>query len=175
MTDVINPQTPNDAAGNDAQPQDEKTFSADYVKQLRDEAKQYRLQLRELSEKFSAIESQAKTANEAKMAEDQRWKELAEVKAKELDEIKTQLERERIGALRMRIASEKQLPAALAERLSGSTEDELRADAEKLAELLPASTKPTATRQATQLPTGEPSTNRDADLHKWLFGPYRTS
>lgn len=170
MTDVT--QEPEQTPDGTPAAEDAKSFSAEYVKQLRDEAKTYRLQLRELTEKFGAIEAQAKTQNEQKLAEEKRWQELAEQKTRELEEIKTQYERERLAALRLRIAAEKQLPTALAERLAGSSEDELRADAEALAALIPAQNQSAPTRQTTQLPSGEAANNRDEKLKSWLFGQY---
>lgn len=153
-------------AASAAEPQ---TFPADYVKQLREEAKQYRVQMKEMQAKMTQFEQQQAIAEEGKLAEQSRWQELAEKREKELLELKQSLESERKAALRSRIATEFNLPPQLADRLAGSNEDELRADAEALAKLMPSNPQTPVTRQTTQIPAGSASTNREQWIRDWIY------
>lgn len=166
MSDEIKlPETPEGEQAS-AEPQ---TFPADYVKQLREEAKQYRLQMKDMQTKMAQFEQAQRQSEEQKMAEQSRWQELAEKREKELLEIKESLESERRTALRARIASEYNLPPQLAERLAGATEEELKADAESLAKLIPANPQVQASRQTTAIPAGSASTNRDQWIRDWIY------
>lgn len=83
---------------------------------------------------LTKLEARLKTMEESQQADFQ----------KELDELKSSLEKERQEAetarvenLRMKVAVAAGLSPDLAERLKGTTEEEIKADAEKLAKLLP--------------------------------------
>lgn len=72
-----------------------------------------------------------------------REREDAEKRAKEqgeyqklAEQYKTELERERLGRLRLEVASRHRLPPELAARLQGTTEQELDADAKALVKLV---------------------------------------
>lgn len=145
-------------------------FPADYVKQLREEAKTYRLQVKEMQSKLQELDSVRAKEEETKLADQARWKELAEKREAELAELKGTLERERMELLKSRISAEFNLPPQLAARLTGSTEEELRADAQGLSELIPAPSQPQTSRQTTQIPAGEANSNREEFLRNWLFG-----
>lgn len=165
--DIKQPDAPEgEQQASAAEPQ---TFPADYVKGLREEAKQYRLQVKEMQAKLAQFEQSQAKAEETKLAEQSRWQELAEKREKELQELKSALETERKTALRSRIASEFKLPPQLADRLSGDTEEELKADAEALAQLIPANPQPQASRQTTQIPAGSASTNREQFIRDWIY------
>lgn len=165
--DIKQPDAPE--GGEQASAAEPQTFPAEYVKQLREEAKQYRLQMKDMQTKMAQFEQMQAQAEEQEMAEQSRWQELAEKREKELLEIKQSLESERRTALRARIASEYNLPPQLAERLAGNTEEELKADAESLAKLIPANPQPQASRQTTQIPAGSASTNREEFVRNWIY------
>lgn len=61
-----------------------KTYSEEYVKELRSEAKQRRLEIEQLTERLKKIE-------EAKALEEGKFKEVAEMKSKEAEELKLRL------------------------------------------------------------------------------------
>ena len=91
---------------------------------------------REVSEKAKKLEDQLKAitdaqkkADEDKLKDENKWKDLYEKTEQE----KTEKEKE---LLRLRVASRKGLPADLVDRLRGETEQELEADAEKLLEFI---------------------------------------
>ena len=82
-----------------------------------------------LEQRLAEIEAERQKAEEERLKKQEEWKTLAEKYEAELR--KTQ--REKIA---LKIATEMHLPLALAERLRGETEEEMRADAQSLAELV---------------------------------------
>lgn len=120
------PEQASGAAGTNAG--STETFSADYVRKLRDENAKWRTKSKEL---------------EAQLGGAVKPEELADLKAaheKLVSDLATrdaQAKQAELAALRLRIGSEAGLPVALAERLSGEDEDSIRTDAAKLAEALP--------------------------------------
>lgn len=82
-----------------------------------------------LEERLAKIEADAKTRAEQELAEQNKWKELAEAREKEL-------EKERLNNLRLKVATAKNLPVEFAGRLQGSNEKELTEDAARIAEYL---------------------------------------
>ncbi len=98
-----------------------KTFDAEYVKSLRHEAAKYRTQAKDLAEK-------AKAYDEYKESQKSEQEKLAD-QLKQAEEMKSAAERE---LLRMKVASSKNLPNSLVERLRGDTVEELEADADSL-------------------------------------------
>lgn len=107
----------------------------------------------------------AKTAKErgdaeaAQLAEQGKFKELAEAAQRERDELKAQLAARDHADLQRAVAAEHKLPADLASRLQGATKDELVADAKALAALIP---PPTPTTEAAPRTPGTPTAPRPA-------------
>lgn len=104
------------------------------VKKANDEAKRYRLQLREAEKQVETL-----TARVSKMETAQQ-----EAVKGELDQLKADLQaaNERaeaadLAARRLQIATKAGLDPAMADRLKGSTDEELTADATALAKLMP--------------------------------------
>lgn len=93
---------------------------------LRKEEKEWKRKERELNE-LRAKEEERKKAD---MTEAERYKQEAET-------LKAELARERVGRMRLQVAAEYNLPEALANRLVGETLEDMKADAEQLAKLLP--------------------------------------
>ncbi len=89
---------------------------------------------REAAERRKKLDAYEKAEAERKQAE-MTEVERANAKMKEYETKLATLERD---ALVRRVADETGLPAALASRLQGATEEELKADAAKLLELVPA-------------------------------------
>ena len=98
-----------------------KTFDADYVKSLRQEAAKYRTQAKDLAEKAKAYDEyvESQKSEQEKLAD----------QLKQAEQSKADAERE---LLRMRVAASKNLPNSLVERLRGDTVEELEADADNL-------------------------------------------
>lgn len=65
------------------------------------------------------------------------------------DQLEAELREERAGRMRLQVATEYSLPDALASRLKGDTLEELKADAQELAKLLP------KTKKAPELPAND--------------------
>jgi len=82
-----------------------------------------------LEQKLAEIEVERQRAEEARLKQQNEWKALAEKYENELRQTRRQM-------LATRIAQETGLPMALAERLQGDTEEAMREDAQRLAELL---------------------------------------
>jgi hypothetical protein len=83
----------------------------------------------ELKTKLAEFEKAAKEAKENELVEQKKFQELAE-------QLKNELESERLNRLRLEVATRHNLPLDLATRLQGKDADELAADAAKLAELV---------------------------------------
>jgi hypothetical protein len=170
-----------------------KTYDETYVKELRKENATHRTKARELEARLAELENASKAAEDKKLAEQNEWKTLAEKRAAELDAERQKFAQERLDLLRgnvaARYASRLVKPdgedvdpvAEFAKRLSGSTVDELVADAEKLIKLFgapaaasadPARSRPTTT----PAPDGQPRAGRDDTTRKGeYFGGANTS
>lgn len=109
-----------------------KTFDASYVKELRDEAATWRKQFRELEKRLSELDTDKQKKDEAELAENNKWKELADKRAEELAKVASERDAERAKNLRTNIGIEFKLTPSQIKRLQGSTEEELRADAQEL-------------------------------------------
>jgi hypothetical protein len=102
--------------------------------------------LGEAGKKALAAERAAKKAAEKQLSELtkrlQEYEDRDKTEAQKLAERAAAAEQERdalmLTALRQRVALEKGLPAQLADRLKGSTEEEMSADADELLALVPA-------------------------------------
>ncbi|MEM7344592.1 MAG: DUF4355 domain-containing protein [Chloroflexota bacterium] len=121
------PSTP--PAGDNAVPTTwEDVFKHKRFKDLNDRAKTAETQL-------AQIQADQQAANEAALAEQNQWKQLAEQREQ-------QLNAERRERLRLQVATDKGLPASLAARLQGDTVEALSADADQLLELVKPATSP---------------------------------
>lgn len=156
------------------------------LQKVRREAETHRLSSRELQKKVDEFQAAKKKQEEDELAEQNLWQEAAEKAKKERDEALDQLKQEKLNSLRTRVGTEFKLPAKLTARLQGTTEDEIRADAEALAKDLgldkaaetpaptqpPPKTPPTGGRQQTTAvapggqPAGETDEQRRARLYK---------
>jgi len=101
------------------------TFDAEYVKNLRAQAAKYRTEAKanaDAAARLAALEESQKTE--------------AQKLAEERDAIKAERDALRGEAMRARVALSKGLAADLADRLRGSTEEELSEDADRLLALV---------------------------------------
>jgi hypothetical protein len=134
---------------------------------------------RQTKKRLAELEAQAKTAEDQRLADQQKWQELAEKRERELAQVREQAKAAELTALRLRISTELGLPPALAERLKGETEDDLRADAEALKALLPAPVQqqppaPGARPTTSAVPGGPPARETDDQRRARLFGASTT-
>lgn len=111
---------------------------------LRKEEKEWKRKERELNELKAKDEERKK----ADMTEAERYK-------KEAEELKAELARERVGRMRLQVAAEYNLPEALANRLQGESLEDMKADAEQLAKLLPKPKKENPTLNPTDISDGK--------------------
>ncbi len=82
----------------------------------------------EVNQKYNDLKAQLAALNDEKQQQTTAAKSLED----RLAAIERERDESRAEALRVRVASKKQLPDDLADRLRGSTEEELLADAERL-------------------------------------------
>lgn len=133
-----------------------KSYSEDYVKTLRSEAASWRTKLRDMEKLLAEKEAAEKQAEEATLQEQAEFKELAEKYKTERDDLLKELESEKVARLRETIGAELNIPPTLRKRLVGTTEEEIRADAESLAESLPNNPATRSQSTTTAVPTGKP-------------------
>lgn len=98
--------------------------------------------------KASEYEKQQQAAEQARLAEQNRWEELAKQYKADLDKLAAERDAERRKALVQAVALKHQLPSDLAGRLIGETEEELDADAQRLAKLIVPTAPATETGRA---------------------------
>lgn len=80
---------------------------------------------KQMESRLAQIEADAKARQEKELVEQQKWQELAQAREQELRQLQSE-------QMRMRVASSKNLPLDLADRLRGETEDEISEDADRL-------------------------------------------
>lgn len=156
-----------------------KTFSEEYVNDLRKENAKWRTQVRDFEARLAKFEQVEAERQELTLKEQAKFEELAQKYAQERDALRAELQKRELDLLRSRIATEYALPPALAARLVGDSEDALRADAESLKGLIPApapAAQPPTPAQATRphttttpIPTGTTG-ETDAQRRARLFG-----
>lgn len=113
------------------------------------EAAARRLEVKALREELDALKRTQEATETAALAEQGKFKELyetAENRAatleKQLREQADEIAAQKLALLRQQVATEKGLPAALADRLQGTTVEELTADADTLLAAMPRPTAP---------------------------------
>lgn len=113
------------------------------------EAAARRLEVKALREELDALKQTQAATETAALAEQGKFKELyetAENRAatleKQLREQADEIAAQKLALLRQQVATEKGLPAALADRLQGTTVEELTADADTLLAAMPRPTAP---------------------------------
>ena len=131
---------------------EEKSFSADYVAQLRAEAAKYRTEAQEAKGKLTEREEAEKSDLEKAQSK------LAKLE-RERDEATASL-------LRFQVASEKEVPAEAVEFLQGKSREELEASADKILGLVQKPAVPDFDGGSRE-PVPEPETPEDA--HTKLF------
>lgn len=88
----------------------------------------------QMKDRLAALEAKQKQADEERLKEENKYKELYEQREKELQQ-------ERAERMRLTVATSKGLPPELAARLRGETQEELEADADSLLALMKPASK----------------------------------
>jgi hypothetical protein len=121
-----------DAPGPKAGAADEKKFTQTELDALIQE------RLERAEKKAKADAEKAAAAAEAKaLAEQGKYKELYEQEKAAREEAESKRRALELSALRRKVAEDVKLPTALADRIRGETEEEIRADAKELLAALP--------------------------------------
>ena len=110
-------------------------FERDYVTGLRDESKTHRLQAEVAEAKLATLQQTETDRKAAELTANNKWQELAELRNAELAGLKTQLAQAEFTGLQTLIGNEYKLPAAIHDRLVGTTREEIVADAQRMAVL----------------------------------------
>jgi len=76
-------------------------------------------------------------AEEERLAQEKKWQELANKRGTEMEKAKSELQAMQVRILRQEVAQAAELPLSLADRLQGTTREELEADAQALKKLVP--------------------------------------
>lgn len=136
------------------------------TEQLRAENEKLAKALKEANKEAAARRKRLDEIEEAeKKRQDAELSEMDKLK-KQLTEKDQQLTTMTLATLRTRVAAEVGLPAQFAERLRGMTEEEIKADAKALLEVIP---KPQKANPGATNPGGAP-TNSEAELRKLVYG-----
>jgi hypothetical protein len=114
-------------------------------------------------QRSEAAATKARQEAERKAAEEQgQWKTLAEQYKSEAEQARQQAQAASLQVLRRDIAAKLNVPAVLADRLVGSTPEELEADAKTLLANLPKTALPTANAGAGSKSAGVDSKNMNS-------------
>ena len=113
--------------------------------------------LAELETAKTEAQKEQEKATQQALEDEGEWKKLWEAdrdKIEKLETARAEAEAEateaRLDALKLKVATELQLPVGLAERLIGDDEEAIRADAAKVQEMLPTGGKPVITETDAQ-------------------------
>lgn len=143
---VIDGQEPSSTTDDEGQAP--ASFDAEYVKSLRAEAATNRSKLREAEARLKEFEDRDKTELE-------RITERADTAEQRASNAEREL-------TRFRVAAEVGLPPELAARLRGDDEEAMRADADELMKLVPATTPPPGSYDNGAAEPGETDSSMDA-------------
>jgi len=147
-----------------------KVYSEDYVKQLRAEAKQNRLDKEAAAAEAASL--RAKVAQTAPADDVTELKALLKTEREQREAASKEAAIAKFEALQLRVATEAGLPAASAKRLTGTTEEELRADANELKALgvgTPQNGPQRPTGTTTAVPGGAPQNETDEQRRARLY------
>lgn len=139
---------------------------------VRDPARAY-AEIRRTRDEARRLREERATADANMRLKQQEDHQLAEQYQAELETLRTKAAEAELTALRVKVAAEAGIPAQMAARLVGLTEDELKADAEGLRALLIPASAPTprgVTHGTTPAPRGAPQGETDEQRRTRLFG-----
>lgn len=166
------------------EPDDSKLTLEDALKVIKDlrasEAKIRRSSKegKDAQRRLAELETANKAAEEKRLADQNDYKTLYEKEKAAREKAESDYAGASLSALKTRVAVETGLPPKWADRLNGTTEDELRADAEDLlkdmpkkeAEQTPAGQQPGQRRTTPAFPSGKPVAETDEARRSRLFG-----
>ena len=136
----------------------DKDRAMNTIKTLREVEKKAKQDLKELE----TLRAKEKQREEAEMTETQRIQ-------KQADEIKAENAKLKSDLIRREVIAEVNLPSIFADRLQGTTKEEMLADAKRLAEVLPKQNRTAPTLGATNPANGQ-TTETEAQQRERLFG-----
>ena len=120
---------------------------------------------REKAKQDKAAADAKKKADADALAANAEWQKLAEQRQAELDEATAKVKAAELLELKRQAAEKHRIPSGLIDRLQGETADELEADAEKIAALIPEKSKTPPNLQPTN-PSGNSAISGESDAEK---------
>ena len=120
---------------------------------------------REKAKQDKAAAEAKKKAEADALAANAEWQKLAEQRQAELDEATAKVKAAEVLELKRQAASKHRIPDALIERLKGETVEDIEADAEQLAELLPEARKVPPNLKTTN-PSGNSAISGESDAER---------
>jgi hypothetical protein len=154
-------------------------FPREHVTGLRGESEKRRLQVRERDTQIATLQKTIDDRNAAdeelrltQLSEQEKFQELANEWQNKFEGLQAENAQQQIEILRIRVAGEVGLPSELADRLVGETEELIRQDAERLAELVikEVDTPESRTRTTQVVPGGGPPVRDDEARRREYFG-----
>ena len=131
-------------AGQDAAPVVDPTKMQADLNRANKEAAERRVALKAAQDELATLKQAQAAAEQKALAERGEYQKLYEAETatradleKQIAALNDRIRSQELAALRQRVATEKALPPALAERLRGETAEELAADADALLAVLP--------------------------------------
>lgn len=161
--------------------QDESSTSDDLgekgkaaIKAERDARKKAETELADMRKRIEGFEARQREADEAKQKEDGEYKALLEKRDAELEDLKNSLADRDLNDLKRKVGKHKDfgLPDDLIDRLQGTTEDEIREDAKKLAAFVALKDGPDTDAGKRGNPGGKPPKSESV-LATYQFGKRR--
>jgi hypothetical protein len=159
-------------------------FPRDHVTQLRGESEKRRLQVRERDEQIAELQRTVDERNAAddearlaQLSEQEKFQELANEYQQKFEGLQAENAQQQVQMLRLRVAGEVGLPSELADRLIGDTEELIRQDAERLAELVVREVEPQKQQMKTEqvVPGGGAPARDDEARRAEYFGKTNSS
>lgn len=160
--------TPADADAGDADPPNVDGLKSALAKE-RAGRREMEKQVRDLAAKQAERDAADKRAADEKAKADGEWERLAAERDAENATLKAQLATRDRDALRAKVAAKHKLPADLASRLTGDSEDDLDKDAAKLAKLVLLPKAPNTEAGAGNTETRPPKPAADTGGRSYAF------
>lgn len=124
---------------------------------------------REQAKREEAERKAREQAEAAALAKNQEWQKLAEKSAHDLEALRNELKARDLRDKRRAIGAKFNLPPELADRLVGEDDQDIEADAKKMAELLPKAPKPQPGPNATNPGASGQTGETDAQKRQRIF------
>lgn len=170
--DAEQPAQTTDETPQDGAPDDLGDKGREALRREREARKSAEKERADLRRRLDEIESRQREATEAKAREEGKFKDLLDAREKELADLRADLARRELTEKRRAVARKYELPDDLADRLVGDTDEDMDADAKRLAKLFAREDGPD-TDSGKRSATGTGSKKSTSLLATYEFGKRR--